>query len=526
MKHQRRGWLTLLLLLALCWGTPALAQQEPGDDDSPIEGLLQGISATSPQAAIGDVIEDICPSGRITSADLQARCNEVVGAALEQQIAGARNALQAMAPEENAAVGSSLVDTAVNQIDRVGQRIETVRAGARGGASFSLAVNGRGFGGPTLPGMLLAGAELQGMTSSYPGLEALAPLPTPVHAFGSQPLRGSGFSATPASGAALHNRLFSTLYAAQDETGSGGGTPTSMDVDLDGRWGFFFSGSLQTAERDSTDRETGFDLDGYGVTVGLDRTGSRSTFGGSLAYETEESDLKSNSGRIDSQSVEGSLHASWFPTDTVFVDLIAGAGQGDLEQDRVIAYTLLGTTVDQVARGETDFDQLFGTLALGWDLGGKGGSGAWQVSPEARVEWLEVDVDGFSEVMSDPTAPGNGLGLEIDAQSFTSLTGNLGLQIARAHSTSWGVLLPAVSAEWVHEFEDGVELLTGRFLGDPTDETYVLQSDEAVEDYGRLGASLTAVTAGGGSFFVQVLHLVGYDNLESTSFSLGGRLEF
>ncbi len=35
-----------------------------------------------------------------------------------------------------------------------------------------------------------------------------------------------------------------------------------------------------------------------------------------------------------------------------------------------------------------------------------------------------------------------------------------------------------------------------------------------------------AVTVGGGSFYVQVQHLVAYEDLESTSFSFGGRLEF
>jgi len=508
MKLSTR--IVLCGLLALTWaGAPALAQPgptptpTPGDNQTPDE-LLEEIGANLPQAEIGRVIGIICPSGQITSDDLQARCNELINAAFRQQVPQAQAALQAMAPEENAAVGSSLVDTAVQQIDRVGQRIEAVRAGARGGVSFNLAVGGpaagvspllRGFAGAPLRGSGFGGSNFGGSDPSFDGAAA-SPFGNPLDA------------------------PFTGLLSAQTDSGGGGGTAAYEDAAS--RWGLFVSGSVQTAERESTDLETGFDLDGYGLTIGLDRSGARSTFGASLAFQSEESDLKSNSGSIDSEAMDASAHASWFPSDTLFVDFIAGAGQGDLEQNRRIAYTLSATTVDQVARGETDFEQRFATLALGWDVG----RGAWQVSPEARVEWLEVDVDAFSEVMSDPSAPGSGLGLEVDDQSFTSLTANLGLQVARSHSTSWGVLQPGAMAEWVHEFEDGVDLLTGRFLGDPTNQTYVLRSDEPVEDYGRVGVSLTAVTAGGGSFFAQVQHLLGFDHLESTSFSLGGRLEF
>lgn len=496
------GLLALALALA---GTPVLAQPgpgpTPGDGPSPDE-LLEEIGANLPQAEIGRVIGVICPSGRITSVDLQARCDELVEAAFGQLIPETQAALQAMAPEENAAVGSSLVDTAVQQIDRVGQRMESVRSGARGGVSFNLAVGGPAAG--TAPWL---------------------------RSFTGTPPRGSGFSADGRPAAPFGDPLdapFTSLLGAQTGDGEGGGGAAGYDAAAS-RWGFFFSGSVQTAERDSTSREAGFDLDGYGFTAGIDRSGARSTYGVSLGIGSEESDLKADSGAIDSDTVEASVHASWFPSDQLFVDLVAGAGRGDLEQDRRIVYTLAGTSVDQTASGETDFDQRFASLALGWDLGGASAgvdTGAWQVSPELRAEWLEVDVDGFSEVMSDPSAPGSGLGLAVDTQSFTSLTSNLGLQVARAVSTSWGVIQPSFAAEWVHEFENGVELLTGRFLGDPTDETYVLLSDEAVEDYGRVAASLVAVTAGGGSFYVQVQHLVAYDDLESTSVSLGGRLEF
>jgi hypothetical protein len=105
---------------------------------SPIEGDLQTISATPPQDAIGEVIEDICPPGMGLVEDLQARCNEIVVGGVADipggggDIPGAQEGLQAMAPEENAAVGTSSIEVSGAQIDNIGARLGALRRGATG----------------------------------------------------------------------------------------------------------------------------------------------------------------------------------------------------------------------------------------------------------------------------------------------------------------------------------------------------------------------------------------------------------
>ncbi len=101
---------------------------------SPIEGDLQTISATPPQDAIGEVIEDICPPpvGDLVD-DLQDRCDEiVVGGVGGGDIPGAQEGLQAMAPEENSAVGTSSIEVSGAQIDNIGARLGALRRGATG----------------------------------------------------------------------------------------------------------------------------------------------------------------------------------------------------------------------------------------------------------------------------------------------------------------------------------------------------------------------------------------------------------
>jgi hypothetical protein len=126
---------------------------------TPIEGDLQTISATPPQDAIGEVIEEICPTGVILDPDLQARCTEIVVGGVSDppigggtDIPGAQEGLQAMAPEENAAVGTSSIEVSGAQIDNIGARLGALRRGATGlslqGLTFN--IDGRKVSGDEL----------------------------------------------------------------------------------------------------------------------------------------------------------------------------------------------------------------------------------------------------------------------------------------------------------------------------------------------------------------------------------------
>lgn len=91
-------------------------------------GALNAASATPPQQTLGQLIGFICPPGTLLSADLQARCNDIVRAVvIDRNNAGAQAALQAMAPEENAAVQTVGVDADEQQDKAVRERLEHCR---------------------------------------------------------------------------------------------------------------------------------------------------------------------------------------------------------------------------------------------------------------------------------------------------------------------------------------------------------------------------------------------------------------
>lgn len=439
---------------------------------SPIEGLLQDLAETEAQRAIARVVENICPSGQISDERLQSRCNEIVGEAFRQDdVEGIREALQALAPEENLVVGSSLVDTAVAQVDAVQQRLATIRAGGGGGGGANFALNFSGWQNP------------------------------------------NGRSASP-----LTSGLFPSWGSPAPEMNQGSNQGGGFEMDR--RLGFFANVTSSSVDRDASALIAGFEGDQTGVTAGIDYLiNSRFVLGGALGYEENDSDLDQAGGSVESESLTFSAQASWFGDKSFWFEVIAGFGTTDVDQSRAIRYSMGGIVVNGTAVGDTKSNQTFASIATGWDLS----PGAFSISPEIRFDFLDASVDGFSEtVVGDDL--GAGLGITFGDQDFTSFTGQVGVQVGYNFSTSFGVVIPQLNAAYISEFDDSADTVTGRFVGDSGRELYALNTDEADSSYGRLGLGAVFVFGEGKSFYFFYDQLVAYENLDVQTFNIGFRL--
>jgi outer membrane autotransporter protein len=436
---------------------------------SPIEGALQEISATPPQDAIGEVIEDICPPpvGDLVD-DLQDRCDEiVVGGVGGGDIPGAQEGLQAMAPEENAAVGTSSIEVSGAQIDNIGARLGALRRGA-------------------------TGLSLQGLTFNIDGRKV------------------SG------------DELFS-IQARNIRGGAAGADEAGFS-----RLGVFVNGNYGWGDRDATLRQSGFDFDSYGVTAGVDyRFTDQFVLGAAFGYGNTEVEINAQGGTLDTDAYSVSVYGSYYPTQAFYIDAIVSGGLNDHDQARSIRYGVASsapggrTLVRQTATAEIDSDQISASLGSGYNFAQNG----WTFGPYGRLEYVDVDVDGFRENISNPTAAGSGLALEIDEQDFTSFTLAVGGQVTRAISMPWGVLLPQLNAEYVHEFENDNDAIAGRFLGDLSGTTFFLPTDDPDRNYVNLSVGASAVFAEGRSAFIQYQTLLGYEDLESHAIGVGLRIE-
>jgi outer membrane lipase/esterase len=441
---------------------------------SPIEGDLQAISATPPQQAVGKVIEDICPPGMGLVDDLQRRCNEIVVGGVSgspinggRDIPGARQGLQAMAPEENSAVGTQSIEVAGSQINNVGARLAALRRGT-------------------------TGLSLQGLTFNIDGRKV------------------SG------------DELFG-VQARNIKGGAAGADDAGFS-----RLGVFINGGYGWGNRDATLRQSGFDFDSYGITAGVDyRFTDQFVLGAAFGYGNTDVEIDAQGGTLDTNAYSISLYGSYYPTQAFYIDAIVSGGLNDHDQARSIRYGVASsapggrTLVDQTATAEFDSDQISASLGSGYNFSQNG----WTFGPYGRLGYVDVDVDGIRENISNPTAPGSGLGLAIDEQDFTSFTLTAGGQVTKAISMAWGVLAPQFNVEYVHEFANDNDAIAARFLGDTSNTTAFLPTDEPDRNFVNLSVGASAVFAKGRSAFIQYQTLLGYKDLESHAIGVGLRLE-
>jgi outer membrane autotransporter protein len=428
---------------------------------------------TESQTQVADAIDAACPalagaaSGTLTAGqrDLLARCSELVGNAGSNQGDVAR-ALNQMLNDEAAAQDDAAFNTAGAQFDNLKARIAALRSGAAG-------IN--------LGGLALSGAG------------------------GALPL----------------SFLPSTLVAGEDEGGGEVGADFS-------RWGFFASGTIGQGDRDAEADTPGYEFDTYGLTAGVDyRWSDRFVVGAALGYNNNDTEVAFDQGRLETKGYSGSLYATWYQGDALYADAVLTYGSNSYDLSRRIRYQIRGAggamqVIDQTATASPDGDQLQFALSAGRDFS----RGAWSFGPYGRVTMTQVDFDAYVERMSNPSAPGGGLAMAVAARELESLEGVLGGKVSYTMSTSWGVLLPHLQVEYLHEFEDSADDIVARFANDPTG-TAILVPQAAIDTgYFNLGLGLSGVFANGRSAFLYYERRAGQSGYSQDSLALGVRIEF
>lgn len=309
----------------------------------------------------------------------------------------------------------------------------------------------------------------------------------------------------------------------EEDEQNGGGASAEMNF---GRLSLFVTANYTDTERDDSDFETGYEEDLYGATFGADyRYSDRVTAGLALGYSDSEADFDNNAGRLDTDNLSVIAYGNFRPSEQFYIDAYLGYAWLDYDSRRNIDYDLVinaGTpaedtvTVSTVASGDTDGDQWFGGINLGYDRV----AGPWTLSPQASIDFIETDIDSWSE------SGGDGLAQSYNDQSISSLTASLGARVSYALSRSWGVLLPQASLFYVHEFDDDSRTITSSFVEDTGNTPLNYETDDPDRNYFTAGIGATAVLANGVMPFIDYQALLGHDFLDEQVLTLGVRVEF
>jgi len=445
---------------------------EPGGDgptQSEIDEAMQDIANTQPQSATAAVISTVCPQG-IAEPRLQEDCDVMIAAALEpdgstEQQQASVSLAQVTSDQASAPVNASQTSIQV-QGRNVASRLTALRMGATGFSASRLSVNLNGESLPT---------------------------------------------------SALASELWGKLLAAN---GGAAGSDQSLDF---GRLGVFINGSISLGDKDRTDNVAGFDFTTKGITIGADyRFTDRFVAGLAAGYVKTDTDLDNRGGDLDTDGYSLSLYGTFYRDEGMYLDGILTYGNNDYDQRRRIVYDIGGVSVNQTAKSSFDGNQWSAALGGGYSVN----RGALSFGPTLRLEYVKADVDGYRERMSAPEADGGGWATRIGDQEAKSFTSQLGGEVSYAMSQSWGVLVPQAHFEWVHEFENDREKVTGFFIQDPSQTSFALNTDRPDSNYFNLRLGVSAQFAKGRSGYFYYRKLLGYDNIDVDAFSAGLRFEF
>lgn len=432
-------------------------------------------SLTPGQIGVAHAIDRACPALAVMSnlnaqqADFLARCSEVVvGSGSDPaQVPGALNAMLNNKTEPQSGLADSVIQ---GQINNLNNRLLELRQGSSGFSVGGLALNEDGRSLPV--------ASLGDMFTSY----------------------------------------------RKDPKES-----TDSEVGKDfSRWGFFATGMIDRGGASADGMSPGFDFRSASITAGVDYRFNDAFVGGlALGYANNNSDLDLNAGKVDVDSYSLNAYFTWYHNNDFYVEGSVVADWLNYDLNRNIAYQIAsltgGTTnVNQTASASPDGKQYSLSLAVGHDFN----RGAWTFSPYVRGIYTHVSLDGFSETLSDPGAPGSGLGTEVDSRSFASELGVLGARFTRTISMDWGVLVPNALVEWNHEFKNDPQTVVTRFLADPTQTPIFITDPRVDQNYFNLGVGLNAILPQGRSGFLYYEHVTGLSGIHENRLSVGVRVEF
>lgn len=281
-------------------------------------------------------------------------------------------------------------------------------------------------------------------------------------------------------------------------------------------WGFFINGSLSAGDYQYADEiNDGFDFDSDSLSAGVDyRFSNKFVLGSAIGYSQMSSQTGSGV-TMESEGLSLNLFGLFTPSEKFYIDTRLSFARPEIKQTRKEFFELIDAIVDIEAIGRTDSEQMTAAVSAGYGYN----FGAWQFSPYLGIEYVENQLDQFTETGA------NGFNLFYDDQDFESLRYNLGFNLSRAISTSKGVLSPQISWQYNREDQDG-GIMAMRLIGMPVDELFNVETNFTENTSSQASIGLTWVMANGKMFYIRYQEVFGLRNFDQYSVSLGGRFEF
>jgi uncharacterized protein YhjY with autotransporter beta-barrel domain len=297
----------------------------------------------------------------------------------------------------------------------------------------------------------------------------------------------------------------------------GSGAGDDAELALASNINLFFNADYRELDRRQTSFEQGYNSNQKGFNLGADMMVTDWLVTGlAFNYSHWRGDQLSGGG-FETDSYGPTVFASLFPWKGFFADLSFQYARKDGSNSNQRNYAREDNTqFGGAITGSPGADQYEGNLSSGYDYS----IGGFTIGPRATVRYRHVGMDGYTEQGH------SGLELRFQEDKLTSVQSSIGAQASFAINTSWGVLVPQISGDWTHEYDNGQRSIFVQFAQDnrPIPTTFGFQTDKPDRDFFHLGTGLVAVLPNGWQAFANFETLLGHAYFDNYIGTVGVRL--
>ncbi|WP_066016166.1 autotransporter outer membrane beta-barrel domain-containing protein [Endozoicomonas atrinae] len=242
--------------------------------------------------------------------------------------------------------------------------------------------------------------------------------------------------------------------------------------------GFWFRAHGNTSEKDVSGRIDGYDVDGYGITVGIDTVESENWLAG-VAYSQnyQEIDTKVYDTNYVVDSYQIAAYGNW-SKDNLFVNSAVNAGYNSFKSERSIGAST-GYTGETRATANFSAYNVAMRVTAGMDIG----TDDVMIQPMVAGELAWQNIRNYQE-------EGSPASLAYDDQTMDQVKLGAGVNVNTVIETSSGDFIPSFTAMGWYDFKAEDHDIAGHTIADPSVVGTVTTADGSTETRFELRAGV------------------------------------
>jgi hypothetical protein len=298
-----------------------------------------------------------------------------------------------------------------------------------------------------------------------------------------------------------------------DELRGASGGAASADQPAQKNLGWYINGNINYGGTEETEKEDAYTFTSGNLTTGLDYRFSRGTVvGGALGIGSTTMKIDHDNGDMDVSGATGTFYASFFPTQSLNIDIIQSFNTQEFTTTRRIIYG----TIDDTAEGTTNSSLYMSSLAFGYEALNIG-SFTWSLA--LRGDYLKSTIDGYQESGNTDYA------YIFDKRTVEQINSDLNNSVTYASSYKWGVMVHQFDVSWIYHLKDDPETVRFASILAP-DDFDEFTADPLDSNYFKLAYGLQSILAGGNTLYFQLQTTLAKENYYDVGLAAGLRTEF